>query len=141
PVSDLKLRDYAKEIPAAPRGAVPRVPSGGNAVANVLRLANQQRQVQKLAGKQSQRAQLQPWNPDAILGYADMPYSEQRRLYEENIQANVAALKGAHADANELALEEALRARTPGPVEPTRSWTEAFTDAGRGIVAGGAGLA
>lgn len=157
PLSDLNLRDWAKELPkpVLPTVATGRGSSGTgalNSAANMIRLERQRQQLEKqrsLGQLQQDKAnppQLPTFDQasrQVAPNYDQLPFSEQQRMYTEYVKNSVAALKdwsertrGKDKPLDEFELEEAIRSRNPAPVAPDRSWGEVATDVGRGLAAG-----
>lgn len=156
PLSDLKLRDWAKELP---QPVMPRVPAAGagassavGSAASIIRAERQRQQLEKQRTlQQAQAARATPpklpsfeqARNEVAPNYDQLPFSEQNRIYSEYVKNSVQALKnwdestrGKEKPVDEFELEEAIRSQNPGPVEPTRTWGQVAGDIGRGLAAG-----
>lgn len=143
PLGDIKLTDIAGELSPAMkllRDTAPPLPMGSAGRRATLSISSQ-RAVQKAAEAQAAAmamANIPAWETvkAGLQGYDALPYSEQRKLYDEYTAKYIETVKAADPKADEFAIFETLSKTNPGPVEPTRTWGEAVSDVASGAAQG-----
>lgn len=158
-----KLRDFAKEIPAASpvlpasnaqlselmRQASRSSSSGARGLSGLSGLATalnrQRRDEEKAAGAAGLLSTVgQPgsgvasWEQvrGAISGWNQLPYSQQLKAYDQYVKSATESLAKANPKADSTDLEFQLRQSAPGPEAPARTGLEVITDPLAGIGAG-----
>jgi hypothetical protein len=149
-LGDLKVPDYAKELRsvlgsiAQPKDLLdaPRTRAGGSALASVSSLISQAKEQTKLQQTLQEAmplgdliAGLPKWEAvkTATQGFDALPYSEQNKIYQGYLDAQIASAKKLNPKADEFELTQLLRTNNPAPLKPERSLLENITDPLKGL--------
>ena len=161
-IADLKLPDFAGDVPAPPKLQQPSsldiLREAGMANANGSRrsidiagdLIRMERDQRRAAGAQNAQLAIPSWQ-QAIAGiqggYDNLPYDQKKQVHDEYVQRAVAELQKVDPKSDPLLLEQQVVQQAPAPADPTggrgdiaRGWVSAWRNT-KAAAAGAVGLA
>lgn len=161
-IADLKLPDFAGDVPAPPKLQQPSsldiLREAGMANANGSRrsidiagdLIRMERDAKKAAGAADPTLAIPSWQ-QAIAGiqggYDNLPYDQKKQAHDAYVQRAVAELRKVDPKTDPLLLQQKVVEQAPAPVDPTegkgdiaRGWVSAWRNT-KAAAAGAVGLA